>query len=124
MTTTLDPNFLVAVLQISGFKKEKMFPAQAALLHLALLGRDFTAADLPGEVTAGSRHLAGAACGALVAQGYLIAVDRIKSPDPKAKGRRLDVFRLAPGKRGTVITWLSRNSLPVPQSGDQMGLAI
>ena len=115
MTTTLEPDFLVAVVRMITFKGRKMLGAQAALLHLALKGVDFTAAELPGEIVGDSRHIAGAATGALIAQGLLVVVDRIKSPRPEAKGRKLDVLRLAAGKRSTAITWLKANALPVSE---------
>lgn len=122
MSTTLEPSFLLAVIRMNEFKRQPMVAVQAALLRMSLDGLDFTAADLPGEVTNGSKHIAGAATGALVAQGLLIVVDRIKSPDPKAKGRKLDVLRMAAGKRSTILTWLARQDLPVPVAGQQMAL--
>lgn len=110
--TTLEPAFLVACLQISAFKGGAMRAAQGALLTMALRGGSFTAADLPEAVTGGSRHLAGAATGSLISMGLLVVVDRVKSPDEKAKGRKVDVLRLADGKRATVLCWLVRNGLP------------
>lgn len=101
-----------------------MIMAQAALLHMALKGEEFDASMLPGEITEGSKHIAGAATGALISQGLLIVTRRIKSPSASAKGRKLDVLRLAQGKRATVITWLTANDLPTPQAVEQMGLAI
>src|SRR5207244_9380480 len=53
-TTTLDPSFLRAVVLMTGFKPSPMRNAQAALLAIGLRMEEFTAADLPGEVTAGS----------------------------------------------------------------------
>lgn len=117
MSTTLEPDFLLAVIRMVTFKGAKMIGAQAGLLHLALR-------DLPGELTAGSKHIAGAATGALIAQGLIVVVDRIKSPDKKAKGRKLDVLRLGSGQRSTVLAWLRANNLPVPEAGTQMGMAI
>ena len=111
-TTTLDPSFLRAVVLMTSFKPEPMKRAQAALLIIALEGLDFTAADLPGEVAGDNVHLAGAATGALVAQGLLNVVGRVKSPRLNAKGRKLDVLRLA--KRETARTWLQANGFEVP----------
>lgn len=123
MSTVLDPQFLVACLQISAFKGGQMKACQGALLTLALADGDFTAAELPESVTGGSRHLAGAATGSLISMGLLVVVDRVKSPDLKAKGRKLDVLRLAPGKRQTALTFIERNGLPIPKVG-QIELAI
>ncbi len=124
MTTTLEPDFLLAVIRMSEFKREKLLGAKAGLLSMALLGQDFTAADLPAELTEGSRHRAGAATGSLVAMGLLVVVDRIKSPKENAKGRRVDVLRLAPGKKSTVITWFKANDLPVPVVEEQTRMAL
>lgn len=124
MNTHLDPSFLTAVLLMNSFRHRPMVMAQAALLHMALRGEDFDASMLPGEVTQGSKHIAGAATGALISQGLIIVTRRIKSPRPEARGRKLDVLRLAPGKRGTAITWLKANDLPTPEAVEQMGLAI
>jgi hypothetical protein len=107
--TTLDSQFLRAVVIMTGFKPNRMLRAQAALLSFALKYQDFTAHDIPAEITEGSKHVAGAATGALIAAGLLTVVDRIKSPDPKAKGRKLDVLRLASGKLHTARAWLTAN---------------
>lgn len=109
MSTRLSPDFLLAVVTMTAHKPEKMRRAQAALLYLGLHGFDFTAADLPAEVTQGSQHIAGAATGALVAQGLLVVVDRVKSPKPEAKGRKLDVLRLPDDRRSTAKHWLTVN---------------
>ena len=92
-----------------GFKPHPMRHAQAALLKIALRHREFTAADLPSQIADGHKHVPGAATGALIAQELLIVVRRIKSPDKAAKGRKLDVLSLAPGKLAAAKTWLRRN---------------
>lgn len=113
MTTTLESSFLRAVCLMVAFKPEKMVRAQAALLLIGLEHAEFTAADLPGEITEGSRHIAGASCGALVAMELLTVTRRIKSPDPKAKGRKLDVFTLASRERARA--WLRSNGVAMQQ---------
>jgi len=122
--TTLDAQFLRAVVLVTAFRPEPMKRAQAALLLLGLTGQDFTAAELPGEVTNGSKHLAGAATGALVSEGLLQVVGRVKSPNPNAKGRKLDVLRIAPGKWNTARTWLTTNGVDVPESRSQLEMAV
>lgn len=114
MTTTLDPQFLRAVVLMADFKPGPMRLAKAALLAFALTGEDFTAAHLPAEITGGNKHLAGAASGALVSAGLLRVVDRVKSPNPNAKGRKLDVFRIAPGKANTIRAWFTAQQLTPP----------
>lgn len=107
MSTTLESSFLRAVCLMVAFKPERMARAQAALLLIGLEKSEFTAAELPCEVTEGNRHVAGAASGNLVATGMLTVTRRIKSPDPRAKGRKLDVFTLA--SRNKALTWLHAN---------------
>ena len=109
MNTNLDAQFLAAVTLMVGFKPEPMKRAQAALLYMGLSGFDFTAAELPESVVDGSKHIAGAATGSLVAIGLLTVVGRQKSPDPAAKGRKLDVLRLQDDKRATAKAWLRAN---------------
>jgi hypothetical protein len=109
--TTLDPQFLRAIVLLCGFKPEKMKRAQAALLLIGLRAQEFTAAELPGEITEGSKHIAGAATGALVAEGLLEVIGRVKSPRPDAKGRKLDVLRIPREKWNTVKTWLRINGI-------------
>ena len=120
MTTTLSPDFLVATMHIQGFKGAAMRRAQGALLTLALASSaPIHAAMLPGEVTEGSKHLAGAATGALVAQELLCCVGRVKSPIASAKGRRLDLLAIPEGRRATVLAWLRANGLPIPSTAEQ-----
>lgn len=116
MSTTLEPAFLLATLHITGFKGAEMRRAQGALLTLAYESNlPITAADLPGEITEGNTHLAGAAAGALIAQGLLTGVGRCKSPRPEAKGRKLNLLAIPSDKRSTVKTWLERNGFPAPR---------
>jgi hypothetical protein len=114
--TTLDPHFLSACLLIQGFKAKPMLLAQGALLTMALTHPTITAADLPTAITNGSRHLAGAATGSLISMGLLEVVSRIKSPDPKAHGRKLDVLRIPTEKLATARTFLARNNFPAVAS--------
>lgn len=107
MTTSLDAQFLRAVVLICGFKPRRMVGAQAGLLLIGLRGQDFTAAQLPAEL--GGKNLSGCAAGALVAEGLLIVVGRVKSPVLNAKGRKLNVFRLACAE--TAQAWLKANEI-------------
>lgn len=114
MSTTLDPQFLVATMQIAAFKNGPMLRAQGALLTLALESPvPITAADLPGEITNGNTHLAGAAAGGLIAQDLLRATgERVKSPHPNAKGRKLNQLTVPDNRRATARTWLTANGFP------------
>lgn len=123
MTTTLSPDFLKAVCLITGFKGSMMQGAQAALLLLALEADTINATMLPGEITQGSRHLAGAAVGSLVAMELLECCGRIKSPLSSAKGRKLDVLRIPEGRRATVQAWLRGHGYHLAPEA-QLSLAI
>lgn len=116
MTTTLDPQFLRSVVLMTDFKPGDMRRVKSALLAFAVNGLDFTAADLPGEVTNGNIHVAGAASGALVSEGLIQVVDRKKSPDPAAKGRKLNVYRLRCGKLETARAWFRAQGLTPPNA--------
>lgn len=100
-----------------------MKSAQACLLMIGLRGIDFSGADLPAELTNGSKHLAGAACGAFLAQGLIEAVGRIKSPHPDAKGRKLNLYRIPPPKWNTAKAWLRANGFPATEEA-QLSLAV
>ena len=117
--TTLDPSFLRALVIMSGFRGNAMKSAQAGLLMIGLRGGDFSGADLPAELTNGSKHLAGAACGALLAQGLIESVGRIKSPHESAKGRKLNLYRIPAPKWNTARTWLARNGFPATEEAQQ-----
>jgi|JI10StandDraft_1071094.scaffolds.fasta_scaffold596504_2 hypothetical protein len=113
--TTLSADFLAAIVTMTAFKPRPMLNAEAALLYLGLRGGDFTACELPGEVTGGSKHLPGAATGALIAQGLIEVVGRIKSPKENAKGRKLDLLRIPAEKRQMALLWLRRNGYPAEE---------
>ena len=118
-TTTLDPSFLRAVCVMTMFSPNRMRRCQAALLMLGLDGGEFNATNLPGELTEGNKHVAGAATGSLVATGLLTVTGRVKSPLVSAKGRKLDVLRLTSVE--TAKTWLRANSFAVPDvRGNQL----
>jgi len=109
MSTTLDASFLRAVVLTTSFRGSAMKSAQAALLIIGLRKQDFCAADMPAEICDGNRHLAGCATGSLIAIGLLEVVGRKKSPDVRAKGRKLDVLRIPAEKVSTARTWLARH---------------
>ena len=118
-TTTLDPQFLRAVVILTGFKPVPMKRVQAALLMLGFQNVDYTAADLPDELTGGSKHIAGAATGGLVATGLLTVVGRVKSPNENAKGRKLDLLRLTNVSKAR--SWLLANGFTVPDMQTNQG---
>lgn len=125
-TTTLDPSFLRAVVMMTGFRGNAMRAAQAALLIIGLRGETFTANAIPAEVTNGSKHIAGAATGSMISIGLLEVIGRVKSPDIRAKGRKLDLIQIPANKYGAARAWLSANgfqdSVPVFQT--EMELAV
>ena len=111
-STTLDPQFLSAAALTQDFKPRPMLEAKAALLRLALTRLDFTAAEI-ASATNHSPTLAGCAAGSLISIGLLVPVGRVKSPNPSANGRRVNVLRLAEGKHATVLAWFRANNLPL-----------
>lgn len=113
MTTTLEPEFLRAVVLLTAFKPDRMVRAQAALLMLGFNAVDFTAAHLPGEITDGNKHVAGAATGSLIAIGLLRVTGREKSPRKDAKGRKLDTLRLVSAEKAKA--WLTANGFKAPE---------
>lgn len=96
--------------------------AQAALLLIGMRGQDFSGADLPAEITNGSKHLAGCAVGALVASGLVDVVGRIKSPHASAKGRKLDLLRLS--SQGKARSWLVANGYADALEPTQLEMAV
>lgn len=109
MSTTLHPDFLRAIILTTGFRGEPMHAACAALLLIGLQGNTFSGANLPAELTNGSKTLAGCACGYLTAAGLVECVGRIKSPHKDAKGRKLNLLHIPPHKYNTARTWLARH---------------
>ena len=95
-----------AVLLIVSFKPDEMDRCMSFLLLVALERGTVRADELPGELVGDSKHRSGAACGALVSLGLLRVKERIPSPDPKAKGRRLNVYVVPHGRRRTVMAFL------------------
>lgn len=109
MSATLSPDFLRAVIVTVGFRGDAMHAACAALLLIGLRGETFSGADLPAEITQGSKTLAGCACGYLTAAGLVECVGRIKSPHPDAKGRRVNLMRIPATKVAVARVWLARH---------------
>lgn len=123
MSTTLDPSFLRAVILSISFRGDDMDRACAALLLIGIRGQTFTGADLPAELTNGSKTLAGCACGSLVAQGLVECVGRVKSPHPDAKGRKVNLLQIPANRLSTARTWLARHGFPLaPIETQQLSL--
>jgi len=118
MTSRLDASFLRMVVVMTGFRPKLMPRVEAALLYMGLTGAEFTAAELPDEITGGNRHVAGAATGALISQGLLTVTGRVKSPNPDAKGRKLDVLRLVSAEKAK--TWLRANDFQLPDPNREL----
>ena len=104
--TTLDPSLLRSIILATNFRGGEMDRAQAALLLIGLQGLDFDAGMLPGEICGDDQHLAGMACASLCAQKLIEAVGRVKSSNPLANGRKVNLWRVPSNKVSTVRTWL------------------
>ena len=125
--TTLSPDFLRALVLVFSFRGEAMQAAQGAFLSILLQHGEATAAALPPELIKDkfgnpSKHLSGCVTGALVAQGLIVEAGRVKSPDPRAKGRKLSVWQIPSEKRATAKSWLLSHGYPVPESAEQLSL--
>jgi hypothetical protein len=105
--TTLSQEFLRSIVLVCGFRPRRMVAAQAGLLLIGLREGEFTAAQLPAEL--GGKNLSGCAAGALVAEGLLTVVGRVKSPVASSKGRKLNLFRIT--CRETARAWLRANDV-------------
>lgn len=114
MTNRFDPSFLGAIVCATAFKPKPLTRIEAALVLLAMEGQDVTAADVPDDITANDRHLPGIAVGKLIQAGVLTVVGRMKSPDPKAHGRKLDVLRIT--SRSLAAEWLRRHDINPPSN--------
>ena len=117
MSNPINHQFWHGILLKLSFKPEKVKRTQAALIYLALTGKDFTADEVPKTIaddntTAGCavRTLAGGRCGL----GLLQCVGRIPSPSKARHGAEVKQWRLAPGKRALALTWLERNGFDTP----------
>ena len=119
MNSTLSPDFLVAASLQAGFKPNPTLDCRCALLRLALTQETFTGADLSDDLTGGNPTMAGCAVGSLVSWGLIEACGRVKSPKPNANGRKVDVLRLAEGKRGAAIAFLKANQREIPVEHQQ-----
>lgn len=127
MNTKLDKDFLAAIVLVFSFRGDAMQAAQGAFLSILLQHGTATAADLPRELIKDkfgnpSAHLSGCVTGALVAQGLIQEAGRVKSPDPAAKGRKLNVWRIVPEKRSTAKAWLTSHGYPIPETAEQLSL--
>ena len=120
--STLSREFIIETMHVSAHKGAEMRRAQAVLLTLAIQHPTCTAADLPGELTNGSKSLAGCASGALIAMKLLECVGRVKSPHKDAKGRKLNVLRIKEGRLNAALSWLARNGMPIPHKQFELTL--
>jgi hypothetical protein len=104
--TTLHPDFLRTLIIVTGFRGSAIEQAEAALLLIGLEGGDFCAGQLPAEITNGDKHLSGCATAALITMGLVEVMGRIKSPNPDANGRKMNLLRIPAAKISTARTWL------------------
>lgn len=123
--TTLDNSLLRSIILASSFRGSDFTRCQAAFLMILLAGIDADAGMLPQEVCMNSQtnepdpHLAGMACASLCSQKLIESVGRVRSSSPLANGRKVSLWRIAPNKRQTVLTWLSRHGYsPIPAQAE------
>lgn len=122
MNSTFDPSFLRAIILMTGWRGTEVDRFQAGLLMLGLRGQDFSAADLPAELSNGNVHIAGCATGRLLTLGLIEVVGRVKSPNKNAHGRKLNLLRIPSQKVSAARTWLrDRGYL---NESEQLSLAV
>lgn len=124
MSTTLDASFLRTVVLVTSFRGDDLHRAQAALLIIGLQIGEFDAGLLPAEICGDDTHLAGIACGSLVAQKLIEACGRVKSSSALANGRKVNLYRIAANRESTVRTWLARHGYQDHAPDFQTQLAI
>lgn len=122
MSEALSVDFLRAIVVMDAFKGKPLRRAQACLLRVALRHGKVMATDIPAEITNGSVHMAGAACGGLLASNLLVVTGRAKSPNPSAHGRKLNVFAVPEGRASTAEAWFLNNGFDKPDYSGQMSL--
>jgi hypothetical protein len=124
--STIAPSLLRSIIVASSFRGDDMHRCQAAFLMILLTGIDADAGMLPQEVCMNSQtnepdpHLAGMACASLCSQKLIESVGRVRSSSPLANGRKVSLWRIAPGKHQTVRTLLSRWGYASPDSPTQL----
>ncbi len=119
----LDYPILRAIILAVSFRGDDMQRCQAAMLMIGLRGLDWDAGMIPGEICNGDQHLAGMACASLRAQGLIEGVGRVKSSNPLANGRKVNLWRVPAHKVSTARTWLDRHGY-VSGVEEQASLAI
>ena len=128
--TTLDASFLRAIVLKVAYNPRPMERAQAALLAIGLTGAEFTADVIPGELRTRpdgkpDTHISGCAAGGLASIGLLKSTGRVKSPDPAAKGRKLDVWRIPADRYATARAWLLAHGVTeIPEMASQREMAL
>ena len=113
MNTRFESSFLAAIVVATEFKPKQLERIAGAMVMLALKGLDFTAADIPDDISQNNTKLPGLATGRLIQAGVITVVDRVKSPDKKAHGRKLNVLRLV--NRGIAVKWLVAHGFSAPE---------
>jgi len=114
---------LRSIVLMAGFRGNEFNGTCAALLLIGLQGGDFNAAMLPGEITRGDIHIAGAATRMLLTMGLLEKRGYCSSPNKSAKGRPVCILRIPNDKVSTARTWLARHGYPSGQEA-QTSLAL
>lgn len=121
---SLEQNFLTAIIMVANFRPSRIEALQVALLLIGVQGIEFSAADV-AVIANGDIHLPGCACGSLLAMGLAECTGRIKSPMPKAHGRKLNTYRIPAAKIPTARTWLREHGVErIPQLQGQMELGL
>lgn len=118
--TNLAPEVLQASLLKSEFQHGRLVRVKEAMLRLALTVGTFDASQIDAvlcrnEDGSPDNHVAGVSIAALQSIGLIEATgERVRSSRADANGRRVNRYRLAPGKRVAALAWFAANNLPAP----------
>jgi hypothetical protein len=106
MNAEAELSLMRSIVLVAGFRGTEFNSVQAAMLLIGLKGGDFSAAEIPRDLTRGDKHISGLATKTLLKMGLLEKVGYIPSPNKDAKGRPVLALRIPANKIATVKTWL------------------
>ncbi len=108
MNAEAELSLMRQIVLVAGFRGTDLQSVQACMLMIGLKGGDFSAAEVPRDLTRGDKHISGLATKALLKMGVVEKVGYIPSPNADAKGRPVLALRIPSDKVSTVRTLLAR----------------
>lgn len=127
--TQLPPEVLRASILKDEFHHARLVRVKAAMLTLALHHGTFDASLVDAalcvdEDGSPDTHVAGVSIAALQAIDLIQATgERVRSSRPDANGRRVNRYRLAPGRLVAALAWFRQNGQAEPQAQAELSFA-